>query len=143
MDFGIAENSPKKIGQLLNWLRWLLVFPGAVAVYWVLQIIIAFFWGQTMDFLPEFLANHIIQFFNTIIPAYYFVIVGAKIAPRFQFRTSLVLTILYILLTGILFGIAVINQGQREPLWWLIVMGVAGIIASVLACHTMMQESEL
>lgn len=98
---------------LKYWLRWILVLPGGLVVgflatfplHWILQLLFALHGkGEEVDIgTPGFFidlfklnANTIEYLLYPAVIAVTFIVVGYKIAPRYKFKTALVLFGVYV-----------------------------------------------
>jgi hypothetical protein len=133
-----ANNGPPRLSW--DWLRWAAVLPAAIASYLGIQFVIALFRGLEDGFAER--PDYKSQFICSIIGPYFLVWAGAKTAPRFRFVTALALTVLYAIANGSLATLAVMRGYQSGPLWWLIINGVVGIVATIVACLQMRKEED-
>lgn len=104
------------------WLRWVLVFPGALIagflatfpLHWILGLLFALHGkGEEVDVgTPGFFvdlfrlnADMIEYFLYPVVIAVTFILIGYKIAPKYKFKTALVLFGIYVTawLVGIFF----------------------------------------
>lgn len=97
-----------------NYLRWILLFPAAIASFIGIQLIIAVFNSFTP--LPEKLINIFCQFANSIAGPFVFVIVGGTIAPIYKYYTSISLTVIYAIFSVIITYRAISSQDSADPL---------------------------
>ena len=121
-----------------NYLRWILIFPAAVAAFIGVQLIIAVVNSFTP--LPEKLINIFCQFANSIAGPFVFVLVGARIAPSYKYYTSVSLTVIYTLFSAIIAYRAIQSQESADPLWWLITSIILGLLAAIFACSIIKTE---
>jgi uncharacterized membrane protein HdeD (DUF308 family) len=132
-----AENQ----NPVWEWLRWLAVLPAAIGAYFAVQIAVGIAMGfvNGFDDRPDYQS----QFISSIVGPYFLVLAGAKTAPTFRFVTALTLTVLHATFNGSLVTLAIVQDlRQSFSLWWLILCGVVGIIASIVACVQMRKEEE-
>lgn len=133
MSFLLRSDTPRlllRYQRLPSWLRWLLLFPIAVAAWFLVQLPIAFL--TSIGTLPESWKDPASQLANSIIPAFFLVWLAAVLAPRAPFVVALTVTVLHALLVGSLIGIRLVSKiAFSDPAWWLILSGVLGIITTV------------
>ncbi|MFA5049348.1 MAG: hypothetical protein WC516_10055 [Patescibacteria group bacterium] len=89
------------------WLRWLAVLPGALLagllatfpLHWILYLVFAHD-GTILGFieLPDGVNKSIEYMLYPFVVAFTFILVGYKIAPKYKFRTTIVLFGIYTLL---------------------------------------------
>jgi uncharacterized membrane protein HdeD (DUF308 family) len=134
-------NTAENHYSVWKWLRWLAVLPAAIGAYFAVQIAvgIAMVFVNGLDDRPDYQS----QFIASIVGPYFLVLAGAKTAPTFRFVTALALTVLHAVFNGSV-ATLVIGQGMRQSfsLWWLILTGVVGIIASIVACIQIRKQED-
>lgn len=124
------------IDKLPNWLRWILVLPGALATFILANVAISIFYMLFGDrYLPETMKHFFIQFINGIVASYYYVFVGTYIAPKFKPTVAIVLTVIFSLLIGILLALTLVSGNSYDPTWWVIVTSAACLIAAIASCN--------
>ena len=125
-------------------LRWLAVLPAAIfafvftnLLFGVLSLLLA---------IPETANTYITQAINSIFPPYYFVYIGARVAPAGRFYVAIVLTVISAMLAGAIVAMAVLLPAfgrtipMNAPLWWLVVTVVLGLGAGVFALVRVQKE---
>ena len=88
--------------RIPHWLRWVAVLPGALIIgflatfplHWILYFTLAH--GDTVSGVNILPIEHNLYPF---VIAFVFIIAGGEIAPKYKFRTSAVLAILYAIFT--------------------------------------------
>lgn len=124
----------------LTLLRWFLVLPGAIGIFVGIQLFVAILTSFLP--IPEPPVNVFCQVINTIAAPYFFVFVGAKIAPRNTLAVGLILAILYGIGVGAVITLNAITPNRYEPLWWTIIKLILGIIAAVVCCVQLRNEEK-
>ena len=123
-----------------EWVRWILVLPAAIVGYVAVQFFVAI--GNSVGPGPEWLTDYWCQFVNSIAGPCCFVWVGVRIAPRYSFIVSVVLTVLFSIVTAVLVTMAIMIGRHSPPVWWLITSTVLGIIATIYMCAHFHQEDK-
>jgi uncharacterized membrane protein HdeD (DUF308 family) len=124
-----------------NWLRWVAVLPAAIGAYFGVQIVVglAMVYANGLDDSPDYKS----QLICSIVGPCSLVLAGAKTAPKFRFVTALTLTVLHAIYSGALVTLAMVRVAtQSASLWWLILSGVIGIIASIATCIQIRKEED-
>ncbi len=124
-----------------DWLRWVAVLPAAIGAYFGVQIAVGLVmvFENGLDDSPDYKS----QFICSIVGPYFLVLAGSKTAPKFRFVTALTLTVLHAIYSGALVTLLMVRGvSQSVSPWWLILSGVIGIIASIVACIQMRKEED-
>jgi hypothetical protein len=133
----------KRFPKFIEWLRWILVIPGAIASYFAIQVLVAicsYLFGLIVPVLGNDMAS---QFINTILGTIFFVLVGAKIAPKHSFIVAICLTVAYatIQITVISIGILALVK-TTDSLWWIVVTSLVSVGTAVACCLFLRNQSE-
>ena len=136
--------SSNKQSTVLYWLRWLSVFHGALAsgflatfpLHWVLQFIFTTARGEepalgSLRFFLNLLhldnANSVEYLLYPAIIATTFIIVGYKIAPRYKFKTAVVLFGIYTI-TWIVISLITLFDGVDKQFSVRTILALMGAI---------------
>lgn len=126
------------------WMRWTLLLPGAIGAYLVVQVIVAM--ALTLSFVQHLspsLSDKAGQFINSAVGPYFFVIVGAGIAPTRK-RLSAVLLALGITLTMMLVYALSIKIGVERMGYGIATLStslIIGIASCITACVQASKEN--
>ena len=121
----------------IYWLRWIAVLPGALIfgflasfpLHWILYFTLAK--GETIS------GVNIRPIESTLTPfvfAIVFILVGVEIAPKYKFKTSIILTILYV---SFVIGVIIFMSGHLET------RGIIGLLGSFLGLYITWRKSKL
>ena len=123
-----------------NWLRWILVLPGAVGAYLGVGLLVGLSSEELP--LPDAIQDWYSQAMNSVVGPWVLVYAGARIAPRGRrFVTSVVLAVLFGVLTGAIAPLGLLLEHRSHPYWWFAVSAIAGIVTVIVAC-VQVQRSE-
>ncbi|HEY5022341.1 MAG TPA: hypothetical protein VII30_07635 [Gemmatimonadaceae bacterium] len=111
--------------------RWLLFVPGAFIAYVGLQLIFVVL--SLLLAVPDWLNRGLSQIIASVFCPYYFVYIGAKIAPQFRLVVAVTLTVVLSVLYGMLLLFGLIRGTPGDPLWWVLVSLVLGLASSIFA----------
>jgi hypothetical protein len=126
-----------------TWLRWILVLPAAVAAYFGVQIAVIVV-EAINDFFWDSHSVRWTQFVNSVAGPAAFVWCGAFVAPGYRFVTAICLSIVMTIFESVV-ATLVFYSGSRTldfEGWWLIGMGVAGLVACVIACVVVREKED-
>jgi hypothetical protein len=125
---------------MTNALRWIAVLPAAIAAYAVLQVYVIVL--ELLLAVPESAMQVINQFIASALCAYYFVFVGARVAPNARPVVAIVLAVLVSALNLLVAFVLVakIMSDTTEPLWLTILELLCGVAAAVFACVRVAQH---
>jgi hypothetical protein len=131
---GTMDNNIQPINKenrIKEWLRWIAVLPAAVGAYFGIQVLVGlgsyFTSGMDVDYLSQLICS--------IAGPYCLVWVGAKTAPRYRFVTALALAIVHAVANVLIVTLAVVfAKRDSTSIWWIVVCGIAGVTASIVAC---------
>lgn len=122
--------------QLKTTLRWIGVLPLAIIASILIQFVVAI--GNYMA--PDWICKII----NSIASSYVFVLSGAKIAPKHNFTTAIILTGLNILATGMMLTISgqMLSSGRMSggSFTWIIIAMILGIVGASAACFKVKED---
>lgn len=116
-----------------TWLRWVLVFPAALASYLGIQLLV----GIQSEFLsfPDSVQDLWSQGVNSIAGPWAFVFSGARVAPSTRaFATGVTLAAIYITFTAAITALALLNPTPAGFTWWVGVSGVVGVVIVIATC---------
>ena len=127
------QQTPLKI--FVVWLRWILFLPLAIAGYFATQVVVGFFIFWAGSIIPAFGNDVASQFINSIIGPICFVLVGAKIAPKYSFIVAICPTVVHAILNITILSIGLlVDAVDPNTLGWYIFTGLSGIAATILCC---------
>src|SRR3990167_2393359 len=101
--------------SIKNLLRWIAVFPGSLLagalslfpLHWLLYLNFEINPLRPIELPPEYISS-IEYLLSPLIFTLAYIYVGGEIAPKYKFKTAIILTALFILLLGmILFVLAI------------------------------------
>jgi len=69
-----------------------------------------------------------------VIGPVFFVWAGAKTAPKYQFVTAITLTVIHAIANGVIVTLVIVTGRAADPLWWLLLTCVLGIVATIEVC---------
>lgn len=125
--------------RAIECLRWIGVLPAAIGAYAGIQILVGLSSclrvGMDVDYWSQFLCS--------AAGPYCLVWAGAKTAPRFRFVTALTLAIVHAVACGSIITLAMcLANSNSTSLWWALVCGAAGIVATMAACIPFRHDEE-
>jgi hypothetical protein len=127
--------------ELPNWIRWLLFLPASLVALFVVYtgvILLNKILYAGLGFMPFIrpFINYFLIIIASAASAYAFVRFGAKVAPNYKYKVSIILTVIYFLL-AVLIIISKIIMGDNVPVSWFeaIPVLIAGLIAATDACN--------
>jgi hypothetical protein len=124
-----------------SWLRWTLVLPVAVVSFVVIQFFVAFSSEQMP--LPGVLRDWYSQALNSIAAPWAFVFLGAQTAPNGRaLPTAISLAVAFSVFTGAVMALAFMVGSFSQPLWWLLVSAVMGVVTVVATCVQIYKEAQ-
>jgi len=131
------QQTPLKI--FVAWLRWILLLPLAIAGYVATQVAVGFFSSWAGSIIPAFGNDVASQFANSIIGPICFVLVGAKIAPKYSFIVAICLTVVHttLIITVISMSMSMAflaDANATYPLGWLIFTSLVSMVATIFCC---------
>jgi hypothetical protein len=123
--------------DFIYWLRWIAVLPGALIfgflatfpLHWLLYFTLAK--GETISGVNIRLIESMLTPF---VFAIVFILVGVEIAPKYKFKTSITLTILYV---SFVIGVIIFMSGYLET------RGILGLLGSFLGLYITWRKSKL
>ena len=127
------QRTPLKI--FIVWLRWILLLPLAIAGCFATQVAVGFFSFWAGSIIPAFGNDVASQFINSILGPICFVLVGAKIAPKYYFIVAICLTVVYTTLTITVISIAFLTDANTtNSLGWVIFTSLVSMAATISCC---------
>ncbi len=127
------QQTPLKI--FVVWLRWILLLPLAIAGYFAIQVAVGFFGSWSGSIIPAIGNDVASQFINSIIGPICFVLVGAKIAPKYSFVVAICLTVVHATLNITVISMAfLVGANATNHLGWCIFTGLVSMVATIFCC---------
>lgn len=134
------------MGKIPNWIRWLLFIPVSfvtlMLIYPLLKIV------KILEYLFSpggygFIDQILDVIIYSGLTGFCFVYVGSQVAPKYQFRVSIILTTIYGFLAGIYLVSKIMLAESASSSWFQVISFIIiGIGAAIIACFQIYQKYE-
>ncbi len=136
---------PSTCGKSAAWWRWTLVLPVAAGAYAVasLAVMLVGLLPSLSPVLPEAVANTWCQIMNSVLPPAAAVYAAAKVAPRGRLVVGISLTVINAVACAVIVTASAVRGAVSPPLWYLVLTGVLGVVATIAVCAMLRHEEDL